>query len=85
MKNSFRKLLLIATFAIFTITSTCFNYCFGSDDKCNIPLNYDKPEECALCQQQNLKFECEVWFDQVYFHIHTYVCMDCGYYYVFYI
>lgn len=82
MKNSFIKLQLIATFSIFTITSTCFNYCFGNS---NTDYGYVKPEVCENCGCHNFKFESERWFDEVYFDIHTYTCTTCGFWYVYYV
>ena len=81
-KKSFRKFLLIATFAIFTITSISLNYCFGNN---NHNYGYEPPKICEYCGNHSFKFEIERWFDQVYFDIHTYTCTVCGFWYVYYV
>ena len=77
-QGTFKKLLLIATFALFTITSVFAGYI--------TKWGYEHPDLCDNC---GFPFpeepEIEVWFDQVTFQIHTYTCSNCGNWKVFYV
>ncbi len=78
---SSKKFLLIAVFALFSIVSTGLNYCFGWS-KCEAVITHPELKHCPYCANE-LKEVCEIWFDQVYFHIHTYQC-SCGFWDVYY-
>ena len=78
---NFRRLVLIAAFAIFTIVSAAINYCFGWKE-CDIEITHPELSFCPICGGP-LKEVCEIWHDGVDFHIHTYQCV-CGFWDVYY-
>ena len=82
-KKTFKRFCLIATFSIFTIASASINYCFGWKE-CDAPITHPEPPCCENCGNTELKEKCEIWHDGVDFHIHTYVCDLCGFWYVYY-
>ena len=82
-QGTFKKLLLIATFAVITIASASLNYCFG-EESCNIPTTNPEVDVCEMCGNRQLIGKCEIWHDGVDFHIHTYECWICGFWYVLY-
>ena len=82
-RKTFKRFCLIATFAIFTFGFTSINHCFGWD-KCDAPITHPEPPCCENCGKTELKETCEIWHDGVDFHIHTYECDRCGFWYVYY-
>jgi hypothetical protein len=77
-QGTFKKLLLIATFALFTITSVFAGYI--------TKWGYEHPDICEMCGDHFPdEPEIDVWFDQVVFEIHTYICPSCGYWVVEYV
>ncbi len=76
-QSTFKKLLLIVTFAIFTITSVA-----GFITK----WGYEIPDKCEMCGCEfPVEPEIDTWTDQVTFQIHTYICPKCGYWIVRYV
>ena len=71
---------MIATFAIFTITSISLNYCFGND----WDYSHLRPDCCQMCGGNNLNEAVDTIFDGKEFNIITFVCQDCNYWHVFY-
>ena len=81
-QSALKKMLLIATFALFTTIFTSINYCFGWDG-CDAEITHPDPENCPDCATE-FKDICERWYDGVEFHIHTHVCPTCGFWTVYY-
>ena len=77
-QGTFKKLLLIATFALFTITSVFAGYI--------TKWGYEHDPYCYNCASPYPEEpEIEIWYDQVYFEIHTYTCAMCGSWIVYYV
>ncbi len=81
-QKKFKKLILIAVFAIVTITSATLNFCFGWS-QCNVVITHPEHDACPECGYSLIEV-CEEWYDQVFFHIHTYECRNCGRWIVYY-
>ena len=65
-QGTFKKLLLIATFAVITIasaslTSASLNYCFG-EESCNIPTTNPEVDVCEMYGNRQLIGKCEIWY-----------------------
>lgn len=80
-QKKFKKLVLIAVFAILSIVSTSLNYCFGAGD-----IHYNtKLYICPECEHPYPDPIIDEWTDEVPFEIHTYICPACGFWEVVYI
>ena len=75
-KKPFKKFLLIATFAIFTITSTSLNYCFGNNTS-----TYMQGEDplCPDCGSNNIYVIYDEVYDGVAMIIKSTICPECNY------
>lgn len=82
-RPNFRRLVLMAAFAIFTIATAGINYCLAG---IITKWGYERDEFCHEC---GLRYpdepEIEIWYDQVFFEIHTYACPMCGSWLVYYV
>ncbi len=81
-QGTFKKLLLIATFALFTTISASLNYCFGNTNTSSSTQPHNLEDFCPMCGRptDDLQPDYSDW-DQ--FGYVFYTC-PCGFWFVFY-